>query len=275
LVEKALRNLSTDGVLAKKEFSWPLPLTSRYYQPWLSLAPASVENHLGLRHVSFVCLGNQGLAKVLWAAVFSWQAQVRHNSIRFDPEGTPCIRCAPELGFLQGEPGPVTTDDSTLPQLPMRFLKAFLDVGLYESMWWARWLPEWVSNEPRALADNSYGSSVDEEPAFMDHVPFTTFYDIVKGSFIESVTSAHMDAIFKRPCFLVNAKSHVYYCMSGINTNHVYGLGRGGEEYLTEEGKKARRSTDSSRRATRNCRLTLKMRCVQNRHGCMRSWKLG
>ena len=53
----------------------------------------------------------------------------------------------------------------------------------------------------------------------MGHVPFTTFYDIVKGSFIESVTPAHMDAIFKRACFLVNTiKSHIYYRMSGINT---------------------------------------------------------
>lgn len=72
----------------------------------------------------------------------------------------------------------------------------------------------------------------------MDHVPFRTFYDIVKGSFIESVTFAHMDATFERACFLVNTNSHVYYRMSGINTNHVYRLRRGGEEYLTEEGKK-------------------------------------
>lgn len=78
----------------------------------------------------------------------------------------------------------------------------------------------------------------DEEPAFMDHVPFTTFYDIAKGSFIDSATPAHMDAIFKRACFLVNTKSHVYYRLSGINTNHVRRVLRGGEEFLTDEGKK-------------------------------------
>ena len=129
-------------------------------------------------------------------------------------------------------------DDATLSQLPIKFLKAFLDVGLYESMCWARWgATKWVSNEPRAVADNSYGSSVDEEPAFMNHVPFTTFYDIVKASFIESVTPAHMDAIFKRACFLVNTKSHIYYRIAGINTDYVYRVGRGGEEYLTGEGK--------------------------------------
>ena len=35
LVEKALRNLSSDGVLAKKQFSWPIPLTPQYYNLWV------------------------------------------------------------------------------------------------------------------------------------------------------------------------------------------------------------------------------------------------
>ena len=92
------------------------------------------------------------------------------SASRFDPDGlkgTPCIRCTPELDFLRGEPGSVTMgdflDDGTLSQLPMKFLKAFLDAGLYESMYWARWgATKWVSNEPQAVADNSYGSSVEE-----------------------------------------------------------------------------------------------------------------
>ena len=241
LVEKALRNVSNDGVLAKKEFSWPLPLTPKYYHPWLL---EILENIWDFDMSAFVMLGEPGVGKSpLGRSVL--MAQVRHNAARFDPEGTkgkPCIRCTPELDFLRGEPGSVVMgdflDDATLSQLPIKFLKAFLDVGLYESMCWARWgATKWVSNEPRAVADNSYGSSVDEEPAFMNHVPFTTFYDIVKASFIESVTPAHMDAIFKRACFLVNTKSHIYYRIAGINTDYVYRVGRGGEEYLTGEGK--------------------------------------
>ena len=35
LVEKALRNLSSDGVLAKKQFSRPIPLTPQYYNLWV------------------------------------------------------------------------------------------------------------------------------------------------------------------------------------------------------------------------------------------------
>ena len=31
LVEKALRNLATDGALSKKELDWPIPLTEKYY----------------------------------------------------------------------------------------------------------------------------------------------------------------------------------------------------------------------------------------------------
>ena len=241
LVEKALRNLTNEGVLAKKEFSWPLPFTPTYYQPWLV---EIMEQIWDFDMSAFVMLGEPGVGKSpLGRSVL--MAQVRHNAHRFDPDGAkgpPCIRCTPEIDFLRGEPGSVIMgdflDDSTLANLPMKFLKAFLDVGLYESMCWARWgATKWVSNEPRAIADNSYGS-VDEEPAFMDHVPFTTFYDIVKGSFVDSATRAHMDAIFKRTCFLVNTKSHVYYRLSGINANPVRRVSRGGEEFLTEEGKK-------------------------------------
>ena len=63
---------------------------------------------------------------------------------------------APQKDFLRGEPGSVVMgdflDDATLSLLPMKFLKAFLDVGLYESMCWARWgATKWVSNEPVQL----------------------------------------------------------------------------------------------------------------------------
>lgn len=34
LIEKALRCLSSDGALARKEFDWPLPLTERFYRKW-------------------------------------------------------------------------------------------------------------------------------------------------------------------------------------------------------------------------------------------------
>ena len=35
LVDKALRNLASDGALARKEFHWPIPRTTQYYHPWL------------------------------------------------------------------------------------------------------------------------------------------------------------------------------------------------------------------------------------------------
>ena len=185
-MEKASRNLSNDGVLAKKEFSWPLPLTPTHYQPWLL---EILESIWDFDMSVFVMLGEPGVGKSP-SGRSVLMAQVRHNSQRFDPygdKGQPCIRCTPELDFLRGEPGSVVMgdflDDSSLSNLQMKMLKAFLDVGLYESMCWARWgATKWVSNEPRAVADNSYNANIDEEPAFMDHVPFTTFYDIVKGS---------------------------------------------------------------------------------------------
>ena len=45
-------------------------------------------------------------------------------------------------------------DDTSLSLLSMKMVKAVLDVGLYESMCWARWgATKWVQNEPRAVAD--------------------------------------------------------------------------------------------------------------------------
>ena len=35
LVQQALRQLSSEGALARKEFAWPLPLTPMFFQPWL------------------------------------------------------------------------------------------------------------------------------------------------------------------------------------------------------------------------------------------------
>ena len=38
-------------------------------------------------------------------------AQARHNKTRFKAEGSPCIRCTPEIDFLRGEPGSILMGD--------------------------------------------------------------------------------------------------------------------------------------------------------------------
>lgn len=76
LVEKALHNLTNEGVFAKKEFSWPLPLTPTYYQPWLL---EILEQIWDFDMSAFVMLGEPGVGtSPLGRSVL--MAQVRHNA---------------------------------------------------------------------------------------------------------------------------------------------------------------------------------------------------
>ena len=191
---------------------------------------------------AFTMLGEAGAGKSpLGRSVL--MAQVRRNKARFNLSGQPCIRSTPEIDFLRGEQGSVLMgdflDDTSLHMLPMKLLKAFLDVGLYESMCWARWgATKWVQNEPRAVADNTYDDGVSEEPAYANTVSFETFFKLMRPSIVESATLAHMDAVFKRTCILLNTKTHVYYRKAGINTEAVPRVWEINAEYLTEEGKR-------------------------------------
>jgi hypothetical protein len=120
----------------------------------------------------------------------------------------------------------------------MKLVKAFLDVGLYESMAWARWgASKWVQNQPRAVADNTYDADLDLPDHFLDHITFETFYKLVRPAFKESASRAHMDAVFKRAAFIVNTKDHIYYRPAGINLNPVHRIPILPEGFLTEAGR--------------------------------------
>ena len=238
LVEKALRNLASDGALARKEFCWPIPLTLKYYAPWLL---QSLETIWDFDQSALVMLGEAGIGKSpLGRSVL--MAQARHNKTHFNIEGDPCIRCTPEIDFLRGEAGSILMgdflDDTSLSILSVKMVKAFLDVGLYESMCWARWgATKWVQNEPRAIADNTYDDDVPLPPSFVPQINFKTFYNMVRPSFTDQASKAHMDAVFKRASFLVNSKEHLYFRPAGINTDPVKRISMPICEYLTEEGK--------------------------------------
>ena len=74
-------------------------------------------------------------------------------------------------------------DDTTLTALNIKTVKAFLDVGVCESMCWARWgATKWVQNEPRAVADNTYDPNV-EMPAWF--VSFEKFFLLVRLAFTD------------------------------------------------------------------------------------------
>ena len=84
----------------------------------------------------------------------------------------------------------------------------------------------------------TYDDGVSEEPACANTVSFETFFKLMRPSIVESATLAHMDAVFKRTCILLNTKTHVYYRKAGINTEAVPRVWEINAEYLTEEGKR-------------------------------------
>ena len=65
-------------------------------------------------------------------------AMCRFNKERFKLDGEACIRVTPEIDFLRGEIGSVLMgdflDDGGLKSIPMKMIKALLDVGLFEAM---------------------------------------------------------------------------------------------------------------------------------------------
>ena len=156
-------------------------------------------------------------------------AQSRFNQKKFNVAGEPSIRCSPEIDFHRGEAGTVIMgdflDDPCAQSLGLKALKSLLDVGLYESMSWARWgAVKWVQNQPRALAANADEAGVDEGESFMSTLKFPVFWEMVRPCLCKEATKADVDAILKRATFLVNTKEFVYYRKNGVNEDrHLWG----------------------------------------------------
>ena len=87
-------------------------------------------------------LGQAGSSKIpLGRSVL--MAQLRHNKTPSGKLGECCIRCAPEVDFVRGEPGSLIMgdflDDAGMNMLSTKVLSSLLDVGLYEHLAWAGW----------------------------------------------------------------------------------------------------------------------------------------
>ena len=170
-MQQALRQLSAEGALARKEYAWPLPLTPVFFHTWLLEILEEIWN---FDLSALVMLGEPACGKSpLGRSVL--MAQRRFNQKKFNIAGERSIRCSPEIVFLRGEAGTVIMgdflDDPCTKSLGLKALKSLLDVGLYESMSWARWgAVKWAQNEPRALAANAYEAGVDEGESFI--LPF-------------------------------------------------------------------------------------------------------
>ena len=238
LVEKALRCLSSDGALARKEFDWPLPLTERFYHTWVLQILEKVWN---FDVASLVMLGEPNTGKSPLCRSIP-MAQCRLNCERFQLQEKPCLRCTPEIDFLRGEAGFVGMgdflDDPEMQHVGVKILKAFLDVGLFESMAWARWgAAKWVQNQPRAVAANAYEARADGGDKLVPILPFQNFWEMIRPAIAENASHADVKAILKRSVFIVVTKGFVYYRQDGVNEDPVSRISMDGVDFLTAEAK--------------------------------------
>ncbi|CAL1127115.1 unnamed protein product [Cladocopium goreaui] len=190
LVQQALRQLSAEGALVRKEYAWPLALTPVFFHTWLLEILEEIWN---FDLSALVMLGEPACGKSpLGRSVL--MAQCRFNRKKFNVAGEPSIRCSPEIDFLRGVGD--CLDDPCAQSLGLKALKSLLDVDLYESMSWACWgAVKWVQNQPRALAANAYEAGVDEGESFMSTLKFPVFWEMVRPCPCKEATKADVDAI--------------------------------------------------------------------------------
>ena len=241
LVKEAIKNLTMDGSLAKEEKQWYITLMD--YVPAVRVALEAVLDDMS----STMLLGEPDAGKSpLGRSII--MGMCRMNKKRFDKQGDVCFRATNEFDFLRGLVGHVLMgdflDDGGLPFIVFKILLAFLNVGDFESMVWARWgAAKWVQTQPRVIADNAYNPHAQPDNE-MPTVPHADFVKMVEVAFHKDATEALMDAVFKRSAFIVNTKmpktgqGWIYYRASGVHQKDVKRIRQDSAEYLTEEGQR-------------------------------------
>ena len=135
LVEKSLKNLGQDGVLAQVHEVWPLTLydlDTRILQALAPLFPTLQEKAIGFHGVPGA--GKTPVARSVAMALSRYYIQKANKA----GQKTPSFRQASEFDFFRGQSGslfrPDIVDDGTLSEQPFKKVKAFTDVGNIESM---------------------------------------------------------------------------------------------------------------------------------------------
>ena len=215
LVEKAIRNLSADGVLALPISDWPLTLkhinTDVLYDVLLPVIPLLTTHGLLL-------LGEPGGGKTPMGRTIA-MAIARHQMETCSLPGNPSFRSASEMDFFRGEEGAVVCpdifDDGDCNTQSMRKVKAFMDVGETEAMSKERWgAAKWVKGQLRIMIDNAYFPGA-EPHHDRDSVEHADFYNMIVHAFLPGQQRQHYMAIFKRAAIVLNTKEWVYVRLPG------------------------------------------------------------
>ena len=222
LIEKSIRSLAAEGTLAKKQYYYPLTLED--IQPWFLDKVVRVFWHQ-LKEKSIVILGDAGRGKtpvgqiIALAVAAFWKSQL--GEIGEDP----CFRTVPDIDFLRGAMGCKTmvdiVDDCDSDQLPIKKVKALLDVGQVETMSRERWNGvKWVQNQLRLLIDNKYDHSAEPDGRAPTIQP-KAFFEMVRPAFWKEALPVDIVALMKRAVIVVVTPGWVYVRLAGERQREV------------------------------------------------------
>ena len=218
LVEKSLRNLAADGVLAQVHEHWPLTLYClgvRFLRALAPLLPTLQEKAMGFH-------GEPGAGKTAVVRTIA-MAMSRHwvKKAHKENEVPPSFRQASEFDFFRGRSGsifrPDIFDDGTCCEQQFKKIKAFTDVGNVESMSKERWgAAKWVKGHLRLYCVNGFDAAQepkDDMPimqkqsgqhGYVSHKDFMKMLD--NAWFAKEASPRNVMAVLKRTHLFIQTK---------------------------------------------------------------------
>ena len=233
-IREAIDRLKRTGEQASSSTEYPLTLAD--VPDWLlhllrCMLPALLSASLVL--IGENSVGKTSLAMMIAFAFSRWH--IRSQKLKC----LPSVRVTQDIDFLKSKTGcpeePVIYDDGDVWGLRPTQLKALLDVQARAPMVRARYTAaKFSAGQLRIVCDNSYDKSVAE-----DLTPGETdadkLWSLVTPAFHPEVRGAHIGAIFKRACFLVNTPKYLVAKLAGKPTVMVYPIPVG-MSYMKEHG---------------------------------------
>ena len=211
LVEKSLRALQNDGVLA-------LPVEDFYFT-LADIHPSLLDfaiQHLvkNMKTIAIGILGGPGSGKIPLARILALCAS-RYWNRELQLATPPSFREACEFVFFRGQPGrkdrPDIHDDGSLASEPIRKTKGFADVGC-TMMTKERWgAAKFVQGQLRVFVCNDYAltdllrKKQDSRAGPSAPIPHSDFLDIIAPMFPKDTEDPHKMAVLKCASILVNA----------------------------------------------------------------------
>ena len=231
LVEKSLRNLGNDGVLAALHEEWPLTLwdiDNRILRLLAPLFPSFVEKAIGFHGVPGA--GKTPLARTIAMAVSRHWIKGLHKDL------TPSFRQASEFDFFRGQCGqlwrPDIFDDGSLVDQPLRKVKAFTDIGNIESMSKERWgAAKWAKGQLRIYCCNDFDDKMEpkddlpiqaKEKGMVSYVSHEAFMKMLDCAWCtKDNNDANIMAVLKRTHIIVNTNTFLYVRPAGEEKSSV------------------------------------------------------